>query len=651
MQQELVRHGNYSDYSSSSFFMVLEDHHMEESLTKDLDFKYFLCSHGRPEDLLRYFTEMDFNKYYFYCVCEANRMDLVRLFLSKNDSKVLLGENYFHLFDFCLYKKHYDLVHFLLDFLMDPEDRIVIFRIVKILLHQDTEAILPLLEKMETRFKISGYFPSTFFIQSGFPFCEPLLDWILGTIRPRHNTDRALILGVMACSFEKYESKILENVLQEIPAEPALQVLLQKGQKENFSKLMEILPTSTLLDYEDLVESCLQSELPIQNLGWFLENYYLSRKHELKNPLNMIRILSKLVFYDSFRDLFFWISDKFSKEMLPKEDFYFMVMETNDILLMEWLLEKEGWDTMKKFIGFTLLPLLQTVLSWTSLSFYQKVMGDDWVITDDMYWCIMYNYGSRDWIEIKIPEEFLNHVPLDVQYIVDYEIFDVMADWSPGECQQIHEKNSMLFGPIARECLDGAAYHHNLPLFLWILNRYSGIVEVNEATLSSFIQYGWLDGLKWWISTCKESIQLEICDRLLFQAGKANQIKMVDLLISLFPKRYVYEIKDGLLVRDLDYHVVPKISLMIQIPLIGKPIIRLWEEESSKECIICFDNYPDVQTNCGHIFCRKCILQCFQQKDHTQCPYCRQSVTECQKIKWIKNEEKSSNEVKNLFIS
>jgi hypothetical protein len=52
------------------------------------------------------------------------------------------------------------------------------------------------------------------------------------------------------------------------------------------------------------------------------------------------------------------------------------------------------------------------------------------------------------------------------------------------------------------------------------------------------------------------------------------------------------------------------------------------EEERDKECPICLEvNNKKAKTECGHIFCRECIV-IHIKKNNTECPMCRQKISE-----------------------
>jgi len=54
-------------------------------------------------------------------------------------------------------------------------------------------------------------------------------------------------------------------------------------------------------------------------------------------------------------------------------------------------------------------------------------------------------------------------------------------------------------------------------------------------------------------------------------------------------------------------------------------------DKTGSSCKICLDVFEDltageeiVSTSCGHIFCKKCILECFD--NDKKCPTCRQEI-------------------------
>lgn len=56
-----------------------------------------------------------------------------------------------------------------------------------------------------------------------------------------------------------------------------------------------------------------------------------------------------------------------------------------------------------------------------------------------------------------------------------------------------------------------------------------------------------------------------------------------------------------------------------------------------KECCICLDNFDwpfdgasnsDIETECEHYFCVRCLHKMFDNKDDIMCPLCRRDISE-----------------------
>jgi SNF2 family DNA or RNA helicase len=50
------------------------------------------------------------------------------------------------------------------------------------------------------------------------------------------------------------------------------------------------------------------------------------------------------------------------------------------------------------------------------------------------------------------------------------------------------------------------------------------------------------------------------------------------------------------------------------------------EEQNFEICPICMSNEANVITQCGHLFCRVCLIQCLQSNSKHQCPMCKATV-------------------------
>ena len=67
------------------------------------------------------------------------------------------------------------------------------------------------------------------------------------------------------------------------------------------------------------------------------------------------------------------------------------------------------------------------------------------------------------------------------------------------------------------------------------------------------------------------------------------------------------------------------------------------------DCPICFDKIKErdtIETDCGHIFCQKCIKTWFEQNN--QCPYCRMVIVEETEKLVIKDDEKLGELITNF---
>ena len=73
------------------------------------------------------------------------------------------------------------------------------------------------------------------------------------------------------------------------------------------------------------------------------------------------------------------------------------------------------------------------------------------------------------------------------------------------------------------------------------------------------------------------------------------------------------------------------ITPTIKIPL---KITAAVEKNEHDICCICYE-YCEIETQCNHSFCKKCILT-WTNKNKNMCPYCRQSMgNEFNKIQYL----------------
>jgi hypothetical protein len=142
--------------------------------------------------------------------------------------------------------------------------------------------------------------------------------------------------------------------------------------------------------------------------------------------------------------------------------------------------------------------------------------------------------------------------------------------------------------------------------------------------------------------TCKKYSFNNICGR-----GKADVVK---LFLDTFPINL--EVEDELFRQLVRSHVDEKVQLFIdrcpqryKMGESGGIVINLLpisdieasvKDDDICDCMVCNMVKSNVVTNCGHMFCDKCINKWFNIKE--TCPYCRTELTMCDRIVTTKIE-------------
>lgn len=127
-----------------------------------------------------------------------------------------------------------------------------------------------------------------------------------------------------------------------------------------------------------------------------------------------------------------------------------------------------------------------------------------------------------------------------------------------------------------------------------------------------------------WLISVKPTIDISAEKECAFRYSCINNyLEMAKWLQSLKPEKYCLTIENGKLI---DWEV--------RVSLPNHPSKTLSLQDVSEEdriCIICQEHQVELQTNCSHNYCKECI-QKWYNADRTNCPYCRQNITEFVRI-------------------
>ena len=154
----------------------------------------------------------------------------------------------------------------------------------------------------------------------------------------------------------------------------------------------------------------------------------------------------------------------------------------------------------------------------------------------------------------------------------------------------------------------------NLKMCKWILNIIhnfgDNMLFINSA-FTSACEDGRLNICKWLRDTFKDlNIRYNNDEgfRICYVNGRTSTALWLSELIDDY---YVHIDKQTN--RILSCKILPIISPYLTIRL---------EKQEEKECPICYEDEVEVQTNCGHNYCKKCIIK----TELSSCPYCRQEI-------------------------
>jgi hypothetical protein len=146
----------------------------------------------------------------------------------------------------------------------------------------------------------------------------------------------------------------------------------------------------------------------------------------------------------------------------------------------------------------------------------------------------------------------------------------------------------------------------------------TGEVELNEFTSDILFRCccrcGHLEFAKWLYSLGNIDVRSSNDQAICFAYDKGH-LDIVKWLCSVC-EDYEY------LEDEKDYQIVHKTESFVKI--YSSKIV-----DECGECIICYENEANIQTICGHFYCRDCFGKSLEKIEHYKdfnCAYCRQKL-------------------------
>ena len=166
--------------------------------------------------------------------------------------------------------------------------------------------------------------------------------------------------------------------------------------------------------------------------------------------------------------------------------------------------------------------------------------------------------------------------------------------------------------------------------WLFTIKPDINISAENECAFRMACNNGHLEVAQWLLSikpTINISAENEHENDHAFRYACVNgRLEIAQWLQSLLPDKYDLVIENNKITSYSIKCVMPFNTEVIQLKYTNKEDIV---------CFICYDEdtQVEVQTNCGHNFCSKCITDYYNKcYENCQCPYCRQIITSFNKL-------------------
>jgi len=170
------------------------------------------------------------------------------------------------------------------------------------------------------------------------------------------------------------------------------------------------------------------------------------------------------------------------------------------------------------------------------------------------------------------------------------------------------------------------AVNNRLEIAKWLLSIKPEInILINDQEIFNITcQKGHLDFAQWLLFVKPEINISKNNHRALRLACDKNKIDVAQWLASINPS---YIITKLFCYPAGEYKIRYTIALSIDKAIDTTQIISLDTiDEHDKTCYICCASQVEIQTNCKHNFCKKCITKHNIKNKCTTCPFCRQTL-------------------------
>jgi hypothetical protein len=290
----------------------------------------------------------------------------------------------------------------------------------------------------------------------------------------------------------------------------------------------------------------------------------------------------------------------------------------SNLIILKWLLRVKSDVITLGTINATFICSDINIIEWL-LKLKYDLLTNQTINTS-----FLYNNIEVAKLLLKETENVITDESINIYFISKYQNFEVIS-WL------LNEKLDVITEETINTTFIYLCQENNLDIIEILFEKTNDMIT--DETLKYVINIGYDDYDDLFIieiilkvkPNIINIIDEELLNKIFMKGCENNNILLIKIFIEVFPEKFYIEIENDELI---DYYIYEDLPIETNV-------IELKSTIEDSLCLICKDIESEIQTNCFHLFCNKCIRQWYSKcskNSNRSCPYCRQNLKSFNKI-------------------